>query len=321
MEIESAWIVIASICAACVGCFGMRALLVEAQKGDRVVQIVGGNKKDRFINKLYVASRPFEPIAVKLLHIEVLSSVCRSANLVFGKTGLSTIASKNLALLLFVSTCAGILGILVSRSVVFGLAAACIVFGSVVSFVKSKLEKINTAMREQVPEAIRCIGSCFGSGYSLLQTMNNTAEEVGGNLGKVFSQCAKRLEMGESSKESLSVLADVEKVPELVFVSVALDVQHRCGGSISGILDSARDSVESELELARNLKVQTAQARLSSSIVTWMPFILVAIFSFVSPGFLSPFFESLAGIALLVVALLMQAAGVFSVRHMLKVEV
>jgi tight adherence protein B len=79
--------------------------------------------------------------------------------------------------------------------------------------------------------------------------------------------------------------------------------------------------VESELELARNLKVQTAQARLSSSIVTWMPFILVAIFSFVSPGFLSPFFESLAGIALLVVALLMQAAGVFSVRHMLKVEV
>jgi tight adherence protein B len=321
MEIESAWIVAASVCAAVVGCFGMRAMLLAAHKGDRVGKIVGGDKKSRIIGRIYAAARPLEGIAAKLSRIKGLYAVCGSAKYVFDKVEISSNVNKNLAALLLLSICAGIAGLLVSMSIVFGLAVACIVFGSVVTFTKNKLEKINSDMREQVPEAIRCIGSCFGSGYSLMQTMNNTAEEIGGNLGKVFSLCAKRLEMGESSKEALAVLADVKKVPELKFVSVALDVQHRCGGSISGILDSARDSVESELELARNLKVQTAQARLSSSIVTLMPFVLVAVFSFVSPGFLSPFFESFIGIALLSLALLMQVAGVFSVRHMLKVEV
>ncbi len=51
-----------------------------------------------------------------------------------------------------------------------------------------------------------------------------------------------------------------------------------------------------------------------------MPFILVGLFSLMSPGFLSPFFESLPGMVMLAVALLMEAAGVLVVRRMLKVD-
>ena len=111
------------------------------------------------------------------------------------------------------------------------------------------------------------------------------------------------------------------QVPELAFVAVALDVQHQTGGSISQVLDAARDTVESELELERSLHVQTAQARLSARIVSVMPFVLVALFSLVSEGFLEPFFNSAAGVALLLVVLSMQAAGVLAVRRMLRVEV
>ena len=74
-------------------------------------------------------------------------------------------------------------------------------------------------------------------------------------------------------------------------------------------------------ELERSLHVQTAQARLSARIVSVMPFVLVALFSLVSEGFLEPFFNSAAGVALLLVALSMQAAGVLAVRRMLRVEV
>lgn len=106
-------------------------------------------------------------------------------------------------------------------------------------------------------------------------------------------------------------------MPELAFVAVALDVQHRSGGSLAAVLDAARESVESEIDLARSLKVQTAQAQLSARIVTAMPFVLIALFSLMSPGFLSPFFESMAGMALLAAALVMQVAGVVLVHRML----
>jgi tight adherence protein B len=125
------------------------------------------------------------------------------------------------------------------------------------------------------------------------------------------------LETGGNAQEALAVFRRYEAVPELSFVAVALDVQHKAGGSLGPVLEAARESVEGEIDLARSLKVQTAQAKLSARIVTVMPFILIALFSFMSPGFLNPFFESVAGLALLSLALLMQAAGVIAVNRLL----
>ena len=85
------------------------------------------------------------------------------------------------------------------------------------------------------------------------------------------------------------------------------------------ILEAARQSVSDELELKRTLRTQTAQAKLSAQIVTVMPFALLAVFSLLSPGFLTPFSESPMGIALLAAALGMQAIGVSIVRKLLKV--
>ena len=87
------------------------------------------------------------------------------------------------------------------------------------------------------------------------------------------------------------------------------------------VLDAASGSVESQIELRRSLRVQTAQAKLSARVVSVMPFVLIALFSLVSDGFLEPFFESALGLATLALALGMQAAGIAMVRRMLKVEV
>lgn len=86
-------------------------------------------------------------------------------------------------------------------------------------------------------------------------------------------------------------------------------------------MDVTRESIEDDLEMSRSLRTQTAQARLSARIVTAMPFALVALFSILSEGFLTPFFESVPGMVMLGVALLMQVAGVLIVRNMLNVEV
>ena len=85
------------------------------------------------------------------------------------------------------------------------------------------------------------------------------------------------------------------------------------------VLEAARESVATELSLERQLRVQTAQARLSAQVVTVMPFLLVGAISLLSPGFLGPFFSSVAGLLLLLVALGMQVAGVLIARRMLKV--
>lgn len=213
-----------------------------------------------------------------------------------------------------------LLGGAISSSPVFGCAAAaCLVVG-LGNVGKGDAERRECQMRDEVPDALRSLGVCFRAGLSLMQTLRQTGLELKGPLGDVFLAAARTLETGDTTTEALALFEQRSRISELAFVAVALDVQHTSGGSLSAVLEAARESVEGEIELARSLRVQTAQAKLSARIVTFMPFGLIALFSLMSPGFLMPFFASFAGMALLAMALVMQGAGVMLVHRMLDMK-
>lgn len=210
-------------------------------------------------------------------------------------------------------------GTAAASSPVFGLAlAACMSIGGWFAIERSKEARLRD-LREGVPDALRAMEACFFAGLSLPQTFQHLAAETAGPLKELFSRAARELEAGRTSDEVLAALKSRADISELSFVAIALQVQHAAGGSMGQILAAARDSVESDLELRRSLRVQTAQAKLSARVVTAMPFVLVAVFSFITEDFLAPFFSSPLGFALLVAAVGMQAAGILIVRSMLRV--
>ncbi len=260
------------------------------------------------------------PVARYLLRFPAIDKQVSQALQVFESRGYESDKESALSLVFAATLCAALIGGVISASVVCGIAVGCCAIVGVFWFVRNRSEKQSLSVRENVPEALRCMSTCFRAGLSLVQTLRHTAHEVGGALGELFDVAARRLEMGASPTEALSVLRRSQRIPELVFVAVALDVQHQSGGSIVPVLDAARESVEDELNLMRSLQVQTAQAKLSARIVTLMPFVLVALFALISPDFLMPFFTSVAGMGLLLLALGMEVAGVVLVRRMLNVD-
>lgn len=208
-----------------------------------------------------------------------------------------------------------------TRSAVCAMAVPLCLAVAGASALRSADDRRQEAIRDAVPDALRAMGVCFQSGLSLLQTFRQVSSELKGPLSQLFARAAHHLETGRSTEEALAVLRGGDSSPPLAFVAVALDVQHESGGSMRQVLDAARETVEGEIELARSLRVQTAQAKLSARVVTIMPFVLVALFSAMSDDFLTPFFSSAAGIMLLALALGLQAAGIVLVRRMLSVEV
>lgn len=210
---------------------------------------------------------------------------------------------------------------LLAQSAIAALAVPACCVAVLATAARTARDKRSEAVRELVPEALRSIETCLQSGYTLMQTFSQVAKETTGPLERAFSQAAHVLEAGRPASEALSSLRDATDISELSFVAVALQVQHESGGSMKQVLAAARDTIEGEIELKRSLRVHTAQAKLSARIVSVMPLVLVALFSVMSEGFLQPFFESAAGFALLLVAVVMQVAGVLAVRRMLSMEV
>ena len=211
------------------------------------------------------------------------------------------------------------LGWVATASPVFGtVSAACVLIGLGIAAHQSRERRIEE-MREAVPDMLHAMSACFHVGYSLLQTFKHLATEIRGPLGALFEKAASDLETGRTATEALQRMRENSALPELSFVTAALEIQHQTGGSMQKIIDSACESIEGELALRRSLRVQTAQARLSMRVVTIMPFVLIAVFSLVSPGFLAPFFSSPLGVAVFCVAMGMQLVGVLIVRRLLDV--
>ncbi len=155
----------------------------------------------------------------------------------------------------------------------------------------------------------------------MYQTFEKISESTNNKISIYFKKCRDILQTGGSVHDALVHLNSNVALPEVNFIALALDVQHVTGGSVKPIIESTKDMAESKLELIRMLHVKTAQAKLSSRIVTILPFVLLALFSILSPNFLKPFFSSLLGCFVFCIALIMQAAGIIIVRKMLEINI
>lgn len=205
-------------------------------------------------------------------------------------------------------------------SFLVGLAIWFCLIVSLFLFIKNYNDKSIKVLREQIPETFRFMSSCFGAGLTIQQTFEQIVNESTSKIKSIFSKCTQVFQTGGSVSESLKCLQNIDDLPELAFVSVALDVQHQTGGNMQPVIDSAKDMIESKLELLRLLNVKTAQAKLSARIIIILPFALIAIFSIISPGFLDAFFSSPIGIILFSLACILEAAGIILVKKMLEID-
>ncbi len=183
------------------------------------------------------------------------------------------------------------------------------------------IEKERAQLREQVPDALRCMEACMHAGLSLPQTFSEVAQQIDQPARSLFARVSRDLDLGYSMNEAIEHFKQVAELPEIYFVDKALNVQYACGGSATPVLRSAEESISRDLDLRRSLRVQTAQAKLSAQIVSVMPFALVFVISAVDPAFLHPFFSSAQGVVLLLMAIAMLGGGVLLVRRMLAVEI
>lgn len=262
-----------------------------------------------------------KPAARLLLRSRKLASLAQEGVLLCEERGYPTAAESLASAVLAVALLLGIAAGALTRSPAAAAAVpACAVALAAVA-ARSARDARQEVVRESVPEALRSMGTCLQTGYTLVQTFDQVSRETSGPLKAAFAQAAHLLEAGRPASEALLALREATSIPELSFVAVALQVQHEAGGSMRQVLEAARDTVEGELELKRSLRVHTAQAKLSARIVSVMPLVLIALFSVISEGFLEPFFASPVGFALLLVAVGMQVAGIFAVRRMLSMEV
>lgn len=171
-----------------------------------------------------------------------------------------------------------------------------------------------------LPEALRLLCISLESGSSLVQALRYASDHCAEPLAGELKRTVWDLEAGHGFDEAIESLRARTGSSEFAFLAVAMEMQHRSGGSLVLILETTAALLKQSSDLKEELRTKTSQGRLSSRIVALMPLVLVGLLSLFSPGYLLAFFASPLGACLLALALILELAGIALVRKSLAID-
>jgi tight adherence protein B len=115
----------------------------------------------------------------------------------------------------------------------------------------------------------------------------------------------------------------VDRIPlvDMRILVTAIMVQREVGGNLAEILDNIAQTVRARFTLRRQLRVYTAQGRMSGYILAVLPPILGGIIYFLDPTYITLLFTEPMGRVMLVAAIVLQTAGFLWIRRIVQIEV
>ena len=174
---------------------------------------------------------------------------------------------------------------------------------------------------ELFPEAIEFLaratraGHAFPTALELIGT--EMAEPVSGEFRKLFEE----QKFGLPMRDALFNLSERMPILDVKFFVTAVMLQRETGGNLAEILDKLSYVIRERFKILRQVRVFTAQGRLTLGILMALPPVLVVGFMVINPDFISPLFTTALGHTLIVVSVTLQTIGFFLIRRIIHIQV
>jgi tight adherence protein B len=211
----------------------------------------------------------------------------------------------------------GLLGLATFSAIWLVVAGTCVLGAYALGARARRLSRIDA----QVLDAIGLLSSGLRAGYSVPQAIALVARQSPEPTAQEFHIAAQEVAVGITLSEAVKRLAQRTANPDYELVAIIIHVQHEVGGNLAQILDSVGNTVRERFELRRQVEALTAQQRLSSLILTVLPFALLMFLFVIDRSFVDPLISQPVGRVLLALAGVMVFLGWTVMRSMGKVEV
>jgi tight adherence protein B len=237
------------------------------------------------------------------------------------QAGMKLRAGNFLLLCLLCGALAGLASVLWTSNP--AIAWAALVIGaflpySVVSYRRQKrFEKIE----ELFPEAIDTLARAVRAGHAFTTALEMIANEVAEPLAGEFRKLYEEQKFGMPVRDALMNLTERVPLVDIKFFVTAVMLQRETGGNLAEILDNLSYVIRERFKIQRQVKVHTAQGRLTMALLMAMPPAVVGILLIFSPEFVHPLFVDPMGHALLVASIALQTVGYFVIRRIIKIQV
>jgi tight adherence protein B len=122
-------------------------------------------------------------------------------------------------------------------------------------------------------------------------------------------------------RDALLNLADRVPLVDVKFFVTAVMLQRETGGNLAEILDNLSYVIRERFKILRQVRVHTAQGRLTMVLLMALPPTIVVVMLLINPGFIRPLFTEWLGHVGLVIGITLQTLGYFFIRKIIRIQV
>jgi tight adherence protein B len=188
-------------------------------------------------------------------------------------------------------------------------------------FLVQKRDRRFRRITGQLPAAIDLMSGGLRAGQGVAATIETVAEEVDEPLRAEFRQASVELNFGLPFREAMLNLRSRVPVPDVQFLIAAILVQKETGGNLALILDKTSVVIRERLRVGGELRVRTAQGRLTGWLLSSLPFVIFIGLNLLHPGYGRVLFEDPIGQKMLTYAGIMMVIGIMLIRKIVNVGV
>jgi tight adherence protein B len=206
-------------------------------------------------------------------------------------------------------------------NVAFGWAGALLGFFVPYAYASHMRTKRFQKFEEKFPEAIDTLARAVRAGHAFTTALEMIANEVSEPVAGEFRQLYEEQKFGLPVRDALLNLADRIPLVDIKFFVTAVMLQRETGGNLAEILDNLSYVIRERFKILRQVRVHTAQGRLTMVLLMAVPPTIVVVMTILNPGFIRPLFTDPIGHALIVGGITLQTLGYFFIRRIIRIQV
>ncbi|MGC9199926.1 MAG: type II secretion system F family protein [Acidobacteriaceae bacterium] len=174
---------------------------------------------------------------------------------------------------------------------------------------------------EELPEALDLMVSALRAGNSLVASLSLVAQESPNPIGPEFRICFDEQNYGLELRTAMSNLLTRVPLQDLRIVVTAILIQKESGGNLAEVLDKTAYVIRERYRLKRQVRVHTAQGRLTGWILSFLPVVLGIALYLVNPDAMSLLWNRPMGIKLLYASGCLTVTGALVIRKIVNMDV
>jgi tight adherence protein B len=168
------------------------------------------------------------------------------------------------------------------------------------------------AVDQGLPDALRALAAELSAGRTLERALVSTAERTPGPLGSALAGAAGAHASGQRLDEAQALPSS----DAVRLLGAGVGLQRRLGGDLPRLCRELAHTLEERARVEADVRSMTAQARWSAMVVPLLPPLGLVAMLAVDPVGVRLLFSTPPGLALVAVALVLDAAGAVIIRRL-----